>query len=316
MKQWITRSIHVALVAGLMIMVASDAWAQYPKRDEKQLMDAAAPKKARVTPSKKHRLLAFTHAVGFRHDSIPYAAHMVQLMGDKTGAWETVISDDPGMLAPEVLKSFDGIVMCSTTGELCMPNKHNDIDPAIVAALKERDSMLKKSFQEFVKNGGALIGIHAATDAWYEWEEYGNIIGGLFISHPWTKDFTVGIKNDEPNHPLNKVFNGKGFSITDEIYTFRDEPYSRDKLRILLSIDTERTDMVSDRVQRAMKTKHKDFGVAWVKTYGKGRVFYCSLGHNEHIFWDKRIMQYYQDGIQFALGDLDADTTPTGKLKK
>ena len=43
-------------------------------------------------------------------------------------------------------------------------------------------------------------------------------------------------------------------------------------------------------------------------------MFYCSLGHNEHVFWNPKVMQYYLDGIQFALGDLEADTTPSAAL--
>ncbi|MEE9170019.1 MAG: HEAT repeat domain-containing protein, partial [bacterium] len=47
------------------------------------------------------------------------------------------------------------------------------------------------------------------------------------------------------------------------------------------------------------------------KTYGKGRVFYCVLGHNHNIFWNPAVLQHYLDGIQFAMGDLAAETKPT-----
>jgi uncharacterized protein len=51
--------------------------------------------------------------------------------------------------------------------------------------------------------------------------------------------------------------------------------------------------------------------VSWIRTYGKGRVFYCSLGHREEIFWNPVVLRHYLAGIQFAIGDLPADSTPS-----
>ncbi|MGB2823481.1 MAG: ThuA domain-containing protein, partial [Phycisphaerae bacterium] len=102
------------------------------------------------------------------------------------------------------------------------------------------------------------------------------------------------------------VKGGKGFEITDEIYQFRG-PYSRKMLRVLLSLDTTRTDMNKGK---RIRRKDNDFAVSWVRSYGKGRVFYCSLGHDHPVFWNPAVLKHYCDGIQFALGDLPAETTP------
>ena len=64
------------------------------------------------------------------------------------------------------------------------------------------------------------------------------------------------------------------------------------------------------------RRKDKDNAVAWVKKRGKGRIFYCSLGHNKHIFQDPKLLRFYLDGIQFALGDIKAHMTPSGPLKE
>jgi hypothetical protein len=53
-----------------------------------------------------------------------------------------------------------------------------------------------------------------------------------------------------------------------------------------------------------------DYPVAWVRQHGKARVFYTSLGHNPDVFWDTRMLTMFLAGIQYALGDLDADATP------
>jgi type 1 glutamine amidotransferase len=102
------------------------------------------------------------------------------------------------------------------------------------------------------------------------------------------------------------VFGGEGFMIRDEIYQFA-KIYTREKLRILLTLDMTKT-------PNKGKRKDQDYAVSWVKAHGKGRVFYGSLGHNPHIFWEPKLLQFYLDGIQFALGDLEADTTPSGPL--
>jgi len=104
---------------------------------------------------------------------------------------------------------------------------------------------------------------------------------------------------------LNAAFDGKPFVIADEIYQF-GAPYSRDKLRVLLSLEPAKIDPAKPGIKRT----DDDFAISWVRQYGKGRVFYCSLGHRDEIFWNPQILAHYLAGIQFALGDLSADAAP------
>lgn len=167
---------------------------------------------------------------------------------------------------------------------------------------------MKSTRRDFVRNGKGLIGVHSSTDCLYKWPEYGKIIGGYFDGHPWNEE--VRVKLDDPGHPLLKGFKGLDFTIADEIYQFRN--YSRDSLRVLMSLDVTKTDMTKDSIKRT----DSDFAVAWIHEYGKGRVSYFSLGHRKEIFWTPAILQCYLDGIQYALGDLPADAPPSSKLKK
>jgi type 1 glutamine amidotransferase len=280
--------LMIAMVASLPLGCAG-AKADVSEDELAQIVKAV-PQKARVEPERPRKLLVFTLCNGFVHDSIPCASKALQVMGEKTGAYEASVSDDISMFRPEKLAAFDAVCMNNTTGELFT------------------DEALKESFIDFVAGGKGLIGIHAATDCCYKWSEYGEMIGGYFSGHPWHEK--VGIKIDDPDHPVCTVFDGKGFEIVDEIYQFR-EPYSRDKLRVLLSLDMTKTERKGQRPDN-------DYAVSWVRSYGKGRVFYCSLGHRKEIFWNRMISQHYLDGIQFALGDLPAETTPipsaAGKL--
>ncbi|HUS90895.1 MAG TPA: ThuA domain-containing protein [Phycisphaerae bacterium] len=272
---------------------AGGAQPKGPSPQEIRKIEAAVPAKATAKPARPRKLLVFSLGKGLVHTAIPYGAKALELIGRKTGAFEAVHSLDPESLRPQSLRQFDA---------LCF-NNSNRMDFF-------KDAALRKSVIDFVKGGKGLVGIHAATtnfSAQYklDWPEGAELLGGVFNGHPWHEKVTI--KLDDPNHPLNAAFGGKGFEITDEIYQFR-APYSRQKLRVLLSLDTTKTNMdKGNRIQR----KDGDFAVSWVRSYGKGRVFYCSLGHDHDVFWRPEVLRHYCDGVQFALGDLPADTTPS-----
>jgi type 1 glutamine amidotransferase len=271
---------------------------------------AAMPEKPRVAPAKPRKLLVYSEAHGFRHTACAWGAKTFEIMGKKTGAFEPVVTDDMSMFEPDKLQEFDAVCLNNTTGDIFLPKNFASLPKDQQEAARKKEAELQKSLTDFVASGKGFIGIHAATDANYKWAEYGKMLGAYFWGHPWNEK--VGIKIDDPKHPLCAAFGGKNFEITDEIYQFK-EPYSRDTLRVLLSIDTSTTNMnKGDKIRR----KDNDFAVSWVKSYGKGRVFYCSLGHRNEIFSNPMVLQHYLDGIQFALGDLPADATPSTKLGK
>jgi type 1 glutamine amidotransferase len=277
-----------------------------PTPEQIGYMQAAIPKEPTVKPQKARRLLVFTLCKGFRHSSIECCATALKLMGRETGAYEAVISADIAMFEPKNLRQFDAVCFNNTTGELFLPQKLEELPEPAQQAARELDARLKKSLLDFVRSGHGVVGIHAATDCFYKWPEYGEMMGGCFHGHPWHEKVTLKI--DEPEHPINAAFGGEPFEVVDEIYQFRD-PYSRQKLRVLLSLDTSRTDMNKKGIHR----DDNDFAVSWVRNYGKGRVFYCSLGHREEIFWNRTVLRHYLDGIQFALGDLKADAAPSAE---
>jgi hypothetical protein len=152
------------------------------------------------------------------------------------------------------------------------------------------------------------VGVHAATDCFYQWPAYGALIGGYFNGHPWQTD-EVAIRNEAPGHPLTAMFGREPFRVTDEIYQFK-APYTRARLRVLLSLDPARTDMNKPGIQR----HDSDFAVSWIRNYGRGRVFYCSLGHRHEVFWNPLVLRHYLAGVQFALGDLPANAVPSSQL--
>jgi type 1 glutamine amidotransferase len=173
--------------------------------------------------------------------------------------------------------------------------------------LKLPDAGKKQALLDFVHDGKGLVGIHAATDSFYDWPEGAALLGGLFDGHPWGAGGTWAFKLDEPAHPLNRAWGGKGFKLQDEIYQFK-APYTRADRRVLVSLDL--SDPATGGVKDGVKRTDQDFAVAWIKAQGQGRVFYCSLGHAANVFQEPAVLRFYLDGIQFAAGDLSADASP------
>ena len=291
----------------MLAAVATQLWGAdkpSPTPEELVKISQALPEKATVKPRKARKLLVFTLTKGFVHDSIPVAAKTFELMGEKTGAFQAVVTNDINIFEPERLQAFDAVLMDSTTGDL------------FAGLDKPKAAALKQSLLDFVAGGKGIVGIHAATDCLYGWKEYGEMMGGFFAGHPFGR---IVVKNDDPKNPINAAFKGEGFNIQDEMYTFR-EPYSREKLHILLSIDMQKTTLADDPAKPGFKKGENrndhDYAISWIKAQGQGRVFYCSFGHQHDIFWKTPILQHYLDGLQYALGDLEADATPSAKLAK
>lgn len=277
-------------------------------------IEAALPAGPIVEPDAKRRILVVSSTAGFRHGSIPTGKFTLKKMGASTGAYETVISDDPANFEPDVLKTFDSLVLLNTTQDFFMPNKRkkNDYSEEDWKWLQQRHNRLIDNLIDYVEQGGGLVGIHSATDSCYNHEEYGKTIGGYFWGHPWRANSKVTLVVEDPDHAVNKPVFGEtsSFELVEEIYQFRPEPYSRERLRVLLHLDPERSDKV-----KGMRREDHDYAVAWVQQVGEGRVFYSSLGHNHHIYWNPMLLKHYLAGIQFASGDLEADTTPSAQVQ-
>jgi type 1 glutamine amidotransferase len=290
-----------AVLLGLwcLSLLTTTAQAQSPaklrdlKAEEIQKIENASPAKPTVQPARPRKILVFWRCEGFFHTSIPVVNEALKIMGRKTGAYEVAVcTDDYSIFTPEKLRQFDAVCLNNTTHLKFNPDQ-----------TPERCNAL----MDFVKGGKGIVGIHAATDNFYEWPEGMEMMGGKFTGHPWGGGGTWTVKIDEPDHPLTAAFKGKGFKINDEIYRTDPPLYSREKQLVLLSLD------MSDPTTRnvnGFKPTDVDTGITWVKTWGKGRIFYCSLGHNDHLLWNPAILQHYLDGIQFALGDYKVDTEP------
>lgn len=279
--------------------------AQQVAPEQRQSIDAALPEKAPGKPKKPRRLLVTSLCIRDGrvmrgHPSIAAGNYAIQQMGRRTGAYEAVLNNDVEMFRPDKIKQFDAICFNNTQGVLF------------------EDPELKESLLGFIRNGGGFIGFHAAVVSFVQypkydfWPEFGRMLGGTENGgHPWMPRDSFTIKVDDPKSPLNRVFEGQGFEITEEVFQFQ-EPALRERLHVLLSIDM--TKSVPTRSVLPIRKEDNDFPMTWIRAEGKGRIFYSALGHNAHIFWDAKLLQHFLAGIQYALGDLEADATPSAKL--
>ncbi len=275
--------------------------------EERRLIERAIPAKAPAAPKRPRRLLVMSLNVrdgvpmSRGHKSIGYANLAFELVGRRTGAYETVFNNDVSVFRPENLAKYDSICFNNTVGVLT------------------EDAALRQSLLDFVRSGKGLVGIHAAAATFVQYPVYdqfppfGEMLGAYEDGgHPWKADETITLKVEDATNPINAAFGGESFEVKDEVFQFR-RPYSRDRLHVLLGIDTNKTDMNPTRHFLPDRFADKDFAISWIRQHGKGRVFYSSLGHNPALFWDPKILQHFLAGIQFSLGDLQADATPSAR---
>lgn len=308
----VLRSSHLFVLAALGLAVltlpaqkAKPTWEEQkaakfkgPNEEQKGLIEAAVPVAPTVKPATLRRVLVFFRCEGFVHGSIPYANHALVEMGKRTGAFEADLAETYDVFTKDNLAKYDVLCFNNTTH------------------LKPNDDQ-KAAILDFVNSGKGVVGIHAAGDNFGDWAEGLAMIGGVFNGHPWTAGGTWAFKLDDPAHPVNAAFDGKGFWHTDEIYWYKPESFEgRDKLRVLVSLDMSRPEnqkpLDSDKAKGKFSgpKDQVDVCVSWCQKVGDGRVFYTNVGHREDTFWNPTMLRHYLDGIQYAAGDLTAADTP------
>ena len=301
------KRLFYVLIATLLFTSSASGVEQRPRRElsaeEMAEVEAAMPAEAPAKVEQARKLLIFDRNVAYPgHGSIETANFAFTRMGEKTGAFTTVVSRDPAVFERENLKQFDAVCLNNTVGNLFT------------------DPTLRQNLLEFVMGGGGLLGIHGTSVAFTDfrqgaketWPEFGQMIGGRGAAH-LAQDERVVVKLDSPDHPLNQPFGGKGFEHVSEFFRVHG-PYSRDRLRVLFSIDTAKTELPAKGTRPGLEREDDDYALAWTRNYGRGRVVYCTIGHSPADFMTPEILEFYLGALQFIMGDLDGSTTPSGRL--
>jgi uncharacterized protein (TIGR03437 family) len=229
------------------------------------------------------RILYVTTTAGFRHtDSIDASVDVMQQLAMESGVLEIVHTEDLSLLTADNLRNFDAVYFF-TSGELPLSDQQ------------------KADLLDFVRQGKGFGGSHSATDCLYSWPDYGELIGGYFDGHPWAQEAAIDV--EDPQSPL-VAHMAPGFRFVEELYQFRQ--FSRDRVRVLLTLDTRSVDMSAPGINRT----DGDFALAWIRSYGKGRVFYSAFGHFPDSFRLPPIRTMLLKALLWLTGEIDADATP------
>lgn len=250
------------------------------------------PGKEHVSLEKRPKVLFLTHSAGYVHEVVKRPEDgslaiaelaLIEAAGER---FEIVASQDCNELEPSRLAGYDAVVFY-TSGELPVPAEW------------------RANFIDWVREGGAFVGIHCATDTWYESSTFHALIGGTFDGHPWHQTVQVDVVGGD--HPATRHL-GERFEIADEIYQFRDHHAHPD--RPLLQLDMTSVDAT---LSARPGTAHH---LAWCKEWGSGRVFYTALGHRPDVWRDARFLKHVIGGLGWTISGADyLPPAPEGALQ-
>ena len=217
--------------------------------------------------SGKPRVLIFTKTAGFHHSSIPLGVAAITKLGAENN-FDTDTTSDASLFTEDSLKKYAAVVFLCTTGDLL--NNYQEAD-----------------FQRYIEAGGGYVGIHAATDAEYDWGWYGRLAGGYFNGHPAQQEAVIQVidSSDASTKHLPKLWKRK-----DEWYNFKN--LAKD-LHILLKIDEKSYEG---------GTNNGDHPMAWYHEFDGGRAWYTELGHTEESYSESNYLKHILGGIQYAIG--------------
>ena len=205
---------------------------------------------------KKLRLLYVTQSMGFRHQSLHKSEEVMEHLGNKNDFEVTLTQMAELKLTAANIKNYDVIVFY-TTGELPLSDDQ------------------KTLLLNWIKGGKLFLGLHSATDTFYKWPEYGEMINGWFDGHPWTQETEVTIKVDDRSHPITSHL-PESMTFKEEIYQLKE--FNPEKVKVLVSLDTTKTNMTL----KGIRAKH--FPLVYFRDYGKGKVVYNAIGHRPDIW--------------------------------
>ncbi len=228
------------------------------------------------------RVLYVTHSAGFRHDSIETSVKELQAAARRDGRLTVEPTEDVSLLNAQTLASFDAVFFF-TSGELPVSDQQ------------------KQDLLDFVSAGKGFGGAHSATDTFYTWPEYGELIGARFNGHPWVHPVNIHVEDGE--HPAVSDL-APEFRILAETYQFRE--FSRERSRVLLTLDVESVDLGMEGANQGTL----DFPLAWAHPYGAGRVFYTALGHFDETWRDERFQRMVLQGLLWLTGVVDGEAAP------
>lgn len=231
---------------------------------------------------------------GYQHESITHALSTIERLGWESGLYDTIIRTDSQSITKSPILFQQGTGIAS--GEQFLARNLNYFDAIFFFGVREADltAEQKQDLLSFIRDDGkGFVATHAGATGFFSWPEFGEMLGGRFDEHPWgISEATVVV--EDASSPMTMHL-PKTFAVTDEHYQLKE--FSRSKLHVLARLDATKLDLKAPLVHRT----DADFPVAWTKTYGKGRVFYSTLGHPRELWDTKWLQQMYFEALKWAM---------------
>ena len=226
--------------------------------------------KTEDVPKAPEFVLVFSKTTGYRHKSIEKGVKTLKELGRQNGfiVLQTETSTD---FNPKNLKNYKLVVFLSTTSDILEGNEQT-------------------AFENYIKNGGSFLGIHAATDTEYDWPWYGKLVGAYFESHPNNPnilDAKIDVVNKE--HPSTAHLKD-AWQRSDEWYNFKN---LNPDISVLLNLD---------ETSYEGGTNGENHPIAWYHEFDGGRAFYTGGGHTEESFDEPEFRQHLVGAILWCLG--------------
>lgn len=264
----------------------------------------------------------YEHSVVHEKDGEPgFAARVLLELGPKHGI-EVVRSKDGSLFTPKYLAQFDAFIFY-TSGDLLAPGK--DGNPPMTATGKQ-------ALLDAIRRGKGFVGVHSAADTFHTGEStatntsqprtwryrslgpkadpYLQMLGGELIIHGTQQIGRVEVI--DPKFP-GMAGHGDSFELFEEWYSMTE--FAPD-LHVLLLQDTahmrDPNANGADWPPDGWDTPYKrpPYPSTWAHKYGRGRVFYTSLGHREDVWLNPLFQDILLGGIEWAVHQTDAPVPP------
>lgn len=268
-------------------------------------IESLAPSEPTVKNVEKKKILIFSKATGFYHWTIPHNIEMLKILASKSDAFEIRNGYDIENFEKQNLEKYAAVVLNNSNPSGPDRNLFADLlrqnTTLADSEITERAAQYEENLMEYVTDGGGLMIMHGAITVQNNSQTFSKLTGGSFDYHP--KQQKMHVKEVDPKHPLVQAFQGDGFTHIDEPYFFKNA-YRNYNFRPLLYIEVDQLEGLKNPV------KEKINYVAWIKKHGKGRVFYSSPSHNAQSMDNPELLQFFLDGMQYVVGDLECDDSP------
>jgi type 1 glutamine amidotransferase len=213
------------------------------------------------------RILVYSKTSGYRHASIPAAAAAIKSLGEAHG-FAVEHTEDPTVFTDENLSRFAAVTFLMNTQKVL-------------------DSAQRAAFQRYIRKGGALVGIHASSNAEIDWPWYGELTSAFFLRHPAIQKATVRV--EDANHPSTRCV-PTTWVRTDEWYNFKTMPIAGSHVLVTVAESTY--------TGGSMGAYHP---LAWYHTYDGGKAWYTAMGHYDEHWSDPAFRSHILGGILWAV---------------